>query len=264
MNQNPKRPRRWLYPAGVERDYARRLVGIAEQLVGTIGPAVLQALGVREDAADPSIAPGWYDGLSQALEAATTLSPVQDQIIGPLVQEFAQRTVAFNRRQFHEVLRSAYGVNVLVTDPPLRQALQVWEAENLRLIKSIPEQYVQQLQGRVVAAVQNGTSLRDMTKIVRETYDLPRNRAELIARDQIGKLNAEVTQARQQAIGVEEYLWRGLRDGRERQEHLAREGKKYRWDQPPPDGHPGMPIRCRCSPEAVLPDLDDLAALIVH
>ena len=35
-------------------------------------------------------------------------------------------------------------------------------------------------------------------------------------------------------------------------------------DDPPPDGHPGKPIRCRCWAEAILPALEDLDALIVH
>lgn len=264
MSRPARKPRRWLYPAGVERDYERALTAIAAELTAAVGPAVIRALGYRSDAVDPSITTGWYDELVQALAAATSLSSVQDQVLGPLVSEFARRTTAFNKQQFHAVLRSAYGVNILTADPDLRDLMRVWEAENLSLIKSIPIQYVEQLRGRVTSAVQSGRSLRDVVKVVRDTYDLPKHRAELIARDQIGKLNGDLTQARQQGIGVEEYRWRGVLDGRERSEHVAREGNTYRWDQPPDDGHPGQPIRCRCSAEAVLPNLDDLAALIVH
>ncbi len=264
MNKKPRKARRWLYPAGVERDYTARLVLLAGEVTESVGPAVIRALGYRADVADPSIDSGWYDGLTQALQAATALSSVKDQVLGPLIAEFSRRTAAFNKQQFHAVLRSAYGVKIFTADPELRDLMRVWEGENLALIKSIPTQYVEQLRGRVTAAVQSGRSLRDVVKIVRDTYDLPKNRAELIARDQIGKLNGDITQARQQGIGVEEYRWRGVRDGREREEHLAREGKTFRWDKPPEDGHPGQPIRCRCSAEAVLPDLDDLAALIVH
>jgi len=261
MKKKPGKARRWLYPAGVERDYSRRLVAIADEAVQAIEPAVLRALGYRADAADPSIDLGWYDGLVEALRAGTGLSPVQDQVLGPLISEFARRTISFNKQQFHGVLRSAYGVNVLTADPELRGMLSVWEAENLELIKSLPTRYVDQLRGQVTAAVQSGRSLRDVAALVRKTGEVTKGRAELIARDQIGKLNGDITQARQQGIGVEEYRWG---DGRERSEHVAREGRTYRWDTPPDDGHPGQPIRCRCSAEAVLPDLDDLNALIVH
>jgi len=264
MNKTPKKARRWLYPAGVERDYTRRLVAVATSVTEAVEPRVLRALGLRQDVADPSIDAGWYDGLVQALQAGTNLSSVQDQVLGPLISEFARRTTTFNKQQFHGVLRSAYGVNVFTADPELRDLMRVWEGENLKLIKSIPSQYVDQLRGKVTAAVQSGQSLRDVVKLVKKTGDMAKGRAELIARDQVGKLNGDITQARQQGIGVEEYRWRGVRDGRERAEHLAREGKTYRWDSPPDDGHPGQPIRCRCGAEAVLPDLDDLSALIVH
>lgn len=264
MKKKPGKARRWLYPAGVERDYTRRLVAIADEAVQAIEPAVLRALGYRADIADPSIDTGWYQGLIQALQAGTSLSPLQDQVLGPLISEFARRTTSFNKQQFHGVLRSAYGVNVLTADPQLRDMLSVWEAENLELIKSLPTKYIDQLRGQVTAAVQSGKGLRDVVALVKKTGKVTKGRAELIARDQIGKLNGDITQARQQGIGVEEYRWRGVLDGRERSEHVAREGKTYRWDKPPEDGHPGQPIRCRCSAEAVLPDLDDLNALIVH
>src|SRR3546814_12818782 len=61
------------------------------------------------------------------------------------------------------------------------------------------------LHGKVVAAVQKGTSLHDLTAQVRQTYKMPRHRAELIARDQVGKLNGQLTEYRQQNIGVEDY-----------------------------------------------------------
>ncbi len=115
------------------------------------------------------------------------------------------------------MLRRAYGVEVFKVEPGLARVLRPWEAENVSLIKSIPEQYLSNLHGRVVAAVRKGTSLRDMAAQIRETYDLPRKRAELIARDQIGKLNGDLIEYRQTNIGIKEYTWRGVLDERERE-----------------------------------------------
>ena len=33
--------------------------------------------------------------------------------------------------------------------------------------------------------------------------------------------------------------------------HWDREGKVYEWNNPPPDGNPGMPINCRCYAEPI-------------
>ena len=91
-------------------------------------------------------------------------------------------------------------------------------------------------------------------------------RARLIARDQTSKMNVAINMARQTSIGIEEYIWRTAKDRRVvgtpgglwpegnamHGNHYKREGKTYRWDNPPHDGHPGWPINCRCYPEPVL------------
>jgi len=207
---------------------------------------------------------GWYETMRQAFLAALSAVSIDDATVSSLVSLVARRVERFNADQFHRMLRQAYDVDIFKAEPNLARMSAIWEAENIKLIKSIPAQYLDNLHGKVVAAVQKGTSLRDLTAQVRQTYDVPRKRAELIARDQVGKLNGQLTEYRQQNIGVEEYTWHGVLDSRERDEHVAREGERFRWDTPPPDGHPGQPIRCRCWASAVLPLFKDLDALVVH
>jgi SPP1 gp7 family putative phage head morphogenesis protein len=95
--------------------------------------------------------------------------------------------------------------------------------------------------------------------------------ARLIARDQIGKLNGQVTQTTQRLAGVTEYVWvtsddervRGTPGGRypkAKPSHFALDGETFRWDQPPMSGpgtqrrNPGEPIQCRCWGDPKLPD----------
>ncbi len=267
-SRTPRPPKQWRYPLGDERDYLRALRTQAEAAVLAVERHVLPVLPVvlRQDDLrnTPEGDEGWFESLRRAFMDALGAAEVADGNAQGLAAMVAQRVEKYNKEQFHRLLRRAYGVDVFKAEPGLARVLRPWEAENIGLIKSIPEQYLNTLHGRVVAAVRQGASLRDMTTQIRETYDLPRNRAELIARDQIGKLNGDLTRYRQTNIGVEEYDWHGVLDEREREEHVAREGKRFRWDTPPPDGHPGHAIRCRCWGSPVLPALDDLDALIVH
>ncbi len=149
-----------------------------------------------------------------------------------------------NRTAFRESMRRALGVDVITGDAALQTSMRVWEAENIALIKSIPEQAVSRLQGQVTEAVRRGQTVADLRKLIVEEFGVTDRRAQLIARDQIGKLNGQLTQTRQQDIGIDEYKWRGILDARERPEHVAREGQTYAWGKPPSDGHPGQPIRC--------------------
>lgn len=266
QRNTPRKPKKWLYPAAIEREYVRFVQAYAQRTIGAVERYVVPALQtVRgDDFVQPPEDDRWYTALELAFKEALAAAAVSPESLRAVIALFGERENVFNARQFHELLRAAYGVDIFRAEPQLEQILRVWEAENLRLIKFIPVHYLESLQGKVVAAVQRGETVRDLTKTIRATYDLPKNRAELIARDQIGKLNGRLTGYRQRNIGISEYNWRGVLDSRERDEHVSREGETFRWDQPPPDGHPGEPIRCRCWAEPRLPDLDDLDGLIVH
>lgn len=157
-----------------------------------------------------------------------------------------------NRTAFREFMRRALSVDVITGDRRIEQALAIAEAENIALIRSIPDVALNRMHTRMVEAVRLGRSLREVRDSVVAEFGVTERRAELIARDQIGKLNGELTRVRQEDIGVTEYKWRGVLDSRERPEHVAREGRIFKWSEPPEDGHPGQPIRCRCTAEPVL------------
>lgn len=266
--RTPRPPKQWRYPLGDEQDYQSALRKIATACSLAVEKYVIPALPdvVRQDDLrnTPAGDDGWFESLRRAFMEALGAVGVHDGHASELASLVSQRVEAYNREQYHRMLRRAYGVDVFKAEPKLAVLLRPWEAENIGLIKSIPEKYLDTLHGRVVASVRAGTSLRDMTRQIRETYDLPRKRAELIARDQIGKLNGDLTEYRQRNIGVKSYLWRGVLDERERDEHVTREGQEFEWDKPPADGHPGKPVRCRCWAEPKLPLFEDLDALIVH
>jgi len=81
-------------------------------------------------------------------------------------------------------------------------------------------------------------------------------RAMLIARDQISKHNGALTRARMQGAGIARYQWSSSKDERVRTSHSTLEGRVFSWDRPPPVGHPGEDIQCRC---VALPVFDDEA-----
>ena len=120
-------------------------------------------------------------------------------------------------------------------------------AENVALIKSIPKDTLSEMQGIVSQGFQTGATLTSIEKEIRNTYHVKRSSAKLLARDQIAKLNGELTKQQQTDAGVEEYIWSDSGDGRVRESHHALNGKRFRWDDPPVVTPPGKPVR-RCHP----------------
>lgn len=257
MPKKKRKPKRWLYPLAIEREYEQLLTAYADSLVIEV-EARLPLLNLRLDGIeDIPESSGWFEDLRVWLLGFLSVGSTL-----PSIKQIMLATDRFNRQQFHAVFRSVFGVDIFTTEPFLADLLAAWEAENIKLIKSIPSQYLDQLHGKIVAAVRAGKPSNELAEFIRETFDLPRSRAKLIARDQIGKLNGQLTMARQRNIGVESYVWRTSLDERVREEHRHREGEQFSWDNPPDDGHPGNPINCRCSAEAVFPDLADLKGVV--
>lgn len=257
-NERPRRPRKWLKPDGAQRDYQRAMRALTKSIRDAVIANVYPILGDlrQDDIGDIPRSSGWYEELRQAFIATLAMIGTQQVIADVLASGvLAER---FNRRQMHKILRSAYGVDVIKSEPWLQAFMAQWEAENVKLIKSIPSQALDRMHGKVVAAVRRGASAKQLRDELTAEFGISRRRAQLIARDQIEKLNGDLTRQRQEDIGVSEYIWRGMMDERERPEHVEREGKRFSWDQPPHDGHPGESVQCRCWAEPVLPLLSDL------
>lgn len=252
-----RKPKTWLYPSAVEREYVKSLEAITDNVIKSVNEFCKKQqesyrLIIRQDGLSD-----WLESVLTELLSAMMFS-VSDSEVTRLVSGLLGETNRFNQKQFHQTLKKAYGVDIFTAEPWLREQLELVELQNIKLIKSIPTQLHEKLRYKFIDAAQKGKRWEEVAKEIEELTDVTRKRARLIARDQIGKLNAQLTQLRQKQIGVKSYIWRTSLDERVRKLHVGREGEQFDWDNPPNDGHPGEPINCRCYAEAVLPDLDEL------
>lgn len=178
-----------------------------------------------------------------------------------VARRFGRRTSAFQRAQLDRQVRQAIGVSLDQLERPTVDRVEEWAAVNVDLIKTVPERYFDRLRLDVEDAYASGTTPEELARQLEDRFDVSLDDARRIARDQIGKLNAQVNQDRQQALGVQRFTWRTMRDNRVRDEHEALEGEVFEWGAPPAEGYPGEPIQCRCYAEPVLDDIvDGLAA----
>lgn len=150
--------------------------------------------------------------------------------------------------------RSLLGVDVYRAEPWLKDMQAAWVRQNVALVKSIGTQYHGQLETIIQQGVFNGSSVKQVSDQIQKQFGVTKNRATLIAQDQILGANARLTQIRAESIGIETYKWATVGDSRVRPEHVDLSGKVFSWDKPPSVGHPGTPIRCRCRAELILPE----------
>jgi len=176
--------------------------------------------------------------------------------VSNLIRPIAEDTERWSRNQTNDQLRPSVGVDVFTGHEAwLEPAMREFTRENVALIKSVPSQFFGELEKTIARELADGARFEKLADIIEERYGVAQSRAELIARDQVGKFNADLDRVRQQQLGITRYVWRTSQDERVRDEHAAREGKVFKWSDPPEDGHPGESVMCRCSAESIIEDL---------
>lgn len=268
-----RRPRRRLPrqipPKLVEAEYRKRLLRYVDVVMFVVQPLLDELPSILADAraelhvdADPR----------ERLRAATKRAKerLQEALKQPeidaLAREFAQRTETHQRIQLERQTKAALGADVFVADRKLPGLINGFVLENAQLITSIPERLMLEIADATARAVASAKPWPKLAAELSDRFGIARDRARLIARDQVGKLYGQINAARQQDLGVTKFVWRTMRDERVRGDpdgkypkaepsHFDREGKVYSYADPPDGEIPGEPINCRCYPEPVFDDI---------
>ncbi len=186
-----------------------------------------------------------------------------DVASGRLARFFGKSSVARTDTQLSSILRDA-GMSVrFQMTPAMKDVLSATIGENVSLIKSIPQQYLKNVEGAVMRSVSRGRDLSTLTKHIQHQYGVTKRRAALIARDQNNKATAVMHDARRMEIGIQEAVWIHSGGGKEpRPKHVAADGKRYKVGIGLPIGDknnayvlPGEEINCRCVSRSIIPGL---------
>lgn len=137
-------------------------------------------------------------------------------------------------------------------------------AENVSLIKSIPEKYFTNITGSVMRSITTGQGLKDLVKDMRKYFGETDRRAKNIALDQTRKAYNSINKQRMMSAGYTKFKWLHSGGGQHpRKEHIAMNGNIYSFDDLPvivpktgERGIPGQAINCGCTMQPIY-EFDD-------
>lgn len=165
-------------------------------------------------------------------------------------------------KEWKRALSKAIGIDIFedyYMGDFFKEEIEKWISDNVDLISSIPKETLGDMKKLVYEGYLDGKPVRELTKEIQHTYSVSKERARLIARDQMGKLSCDITKAQQQDAGIREYQWRTCGDSKVRESHKKLDKKICSWDDPPVVDektgrrcHPGQDYQCRCIAVAVL------------
>lgn len=148
--------------------------------------------------------------------------------------------------------------------PAANDVLQSTIGENIALIKSIPQQYLTQVEGMVMRSVQVGRDIGGLREEIQKQFGVTYRRASFIARDQNNKASATITRVRQVEMGITQAKWQHSAAGKHpRPSHLkaGKDGVVYDvregWLDPDHGARifPGELPNCRCLSRPIIPAL---------
>lgn len=239
-------------PTLIESDYAHRLVGVVNQLRGVVSRTTQH---LRFDD-------------SRALQARRALERARQEVdhgagsvhLDSLAYDYGRRVNVHQRNEFQRQARAAVGVDIMPLDPHINSLIDGFVHESVTLVRKLQGTTLYELEVLLTRAAVDGLTGAAVAEQIEARFGIAERHARLLARDQIGKLESRLTQARCQEIGIGSYDWVSLLVGpNRRKHHVERHGRRYRYDSPPADGHPGRAICCQCR---MAPSWDELRAAV--
>lgn len=263
MAKQPKTVRAVHANRGVEAKYRKALQQLIAEMHGSLEywltaayrktpPRVARLVEMAQDDSPAESIRRAFDGLARRWTKRF------DESAPKLAEAYLQGMFKSSDSAFRAALKEAgWSVEFKMT-AAMRDAFNAALTENVGLIKSIPAQHLQKVEGVVMRSYAAGRDLEAMVKELKALYPGASHRAELIARDQSNKANAVVNRARQLELGITEAVWRHSHAGKTpRPDHVAANGKRYKIAEGCLIGgkyiQPGEEINCRCTSRAVLP-----------
>jgi SPP1 gp7 family putative phage head morphogenesis protein len=255
-----------------------RMATACETILREIAPA-LQARGVELvseiSALMPSAprfdAPG--DSVTDLFDLVRddVAREIPEKRIKLLGQDNALRVSEHTRGELDKQIKQVVKIDIFAPDTGVPDHIQAFVAQQVQLIKGLTETTLAQTHSTVLDGLRQGLRAEEITKNLREKVGLSKTKATIIANDQVGKLNGELTQLRQRALGIKRYKWATSRDELVRPGHRALDGTVQKWGEPPlvnaktgKRAHPGFDTHyypCRCSAIPMIEDLLEEAGL---
>jgi len=262
------RPR---YPHREEVVYYRRLRYFVELVQYIVERDIVPKLPALLDEVGPTRRLDAAGDIDKSFDdaAAAAAKALPEALIKSASLSTALRVSEWSADQFQKQVQRVVKVNLFDDTSGLSEHLELFVSDNVKLIKSLAFGQLADLKGVVTRGARAGLHHTDVAAQIQRQFGVTRNRAALIASDQIGKLNGELNQLRQTNLGVRRYRWSTSLDERVRrnkkgQDHAYLEGTIQLWAKPPivdhktgDRAHPGQAIRCRCS---AIPIIDDVLA----
>lgn len=285
IKKSKKTHTKTIYPKGIENKYKSKLSLYFKPLIDYVNKYINEnktelLKGDSKEIKLDAIPGESYRNMVKNMEGWLAVNipenPEDNSRVYLGLKETANQLKDFQDKEFEKQLEKSIGTSIKEQAEWWNNMIDSWSDTNYQLIKSNARNFVNKINVIVEQSITNGTTVSELKEAIQKaTSGLSDAKCRLLARDQIGKLQGQISQGQMTELGLELYIWSTSGDERVRDSHQEMEGLLCRWDDasvysedggktwiPRPSGaiemHPGQDIQCRCVALAYFPEIDSV------
>ena len=283
-----KIPRRKpVYPMSAERELARVALSVAAIVGKRIRPVADRVMAIYDIWADENVRTDadWSmdDGIGEILSECEEdlLKDIDISALIKHVGRVGKVAQGISVRDWKALVDDAVGGEI--SEPfymeSMEDLMNKWVAESVSYISKLPQDALSKVHEIVLWAYNTHQPRINVYRRLEQIPGMTKNRARLIATDQLGTLNSRMTEYEHKSLGVDKYKWTARHDTRVRPCHREYNNRIFSWNNPPADWyvtkskgivytgnyfHPGQAIRCRCTAKPVFENPDNAEVLLLQ
>lgn len=175
------------------------------------------------------------------------------------VERNSSATLGMSLKEFSEQVTIS---RVGLTNPDIQEIMKASTEEAANLIKTLPQEYLADVQGAVMRSITTGEGMKDLVPFLNQKYKQNLRKARNVAQDQTRKAYNNLNAGRMKKLGVRQFVWIHSGGGKEpRKLHKELNGKVCSYDDPPYIGDmygkevfglPGQLPNCRCTQKPII------------
>jgi SPP1 gp7 family putative phage head morphogenesis protein len=262
---------RFAYNASVQEWYVKKLTQLVEKMVDETNRKVESFLKkpiMTEYVEEQGVFTQDANVASQARILLNKLRMKFDSFFSAYAKVYAEKMLVkeakvsqdTTKRRLKDISGSAAILKGKLISSSMKEAATAALQENIDLIKSIPQQYMDQINGSVMRSLQVGGDQERIVQELKKYEGITHRRAENIAADQTRKAYNTINRLRWKERGIRKFEWIHSGGGQTpRPLHLKLDGQIFEIDDPPiidedtqEKGFPGQLPNCRCTMAAVI------------
>lgn len=271
-----------VYPISAERELARATLRYTDDVIKTVQPYINRLMRQYEDRSYRQDDVGDFISAvrGQKFAAAEKLSK-KTGAMAALEKGYTYSGGLAKKNSindWNDQVKGALGmqVNKEWYSENMEDMVGNWVRQNVSKIQSIPSEYLTDIENIIRWGYETRQPKVNVYNRLEKYIGLTRSKAMMIARDQLGTLNSQMTRYEHESAGVSKYRWITKRDSRVRDSHRELHGTIQSWNNPPAMWYwtqsrgrvytgrfcnPGEDYGCRCCAKPVF-DLEGAKELL--